>query len=229
MLFKNMTIQKITAMEQQKRNPHRVNVYLDGEFALGLSRFVAAWLQVGQEIDNEKITALQAKDEREVAYQRAIKFISYRIRSEKEIQRRLKKLGFSEDVIAEVTERLSQNNLVDDEHFAKAWVENRNEFRPRSHRMLAMEMRQKGISEEVITQTLEKTDEDEDLAYRAASKQSRKYKDLEWPEFRRKLTGFLARRGFSYEIISPVVGQVWAEHSSHNPTGSNITEEEVIS
>ena len=82
---------KITALKRQKRNPNRVNIYLDGKFAFGLSRIVAGWLEVGQELDDEKISSLQVEDELEVAYQRALKFISHRIRTENEIRRNLNK------------------------------------------------------------------------------------------------------------------------------------------
>ncbi|HOG79782.1 MAG TPA: hypothetical protein PK454_08510, partial [Anaerolineaceae bacterium] len=64
--------QKITALKVQKRNPNRVNVYLDGDFAFGLARVVAAWLQIGQILTPEKITSLQAQDTHEVAYQKAL-------------------------------------------------------------------------------------------------------------------------------------------------------------
>jgi regulatory protein len=88
---------------------------------------------------------------------------------------------------------------------------------------LTFELRQKGISEEVIEKVFDQTGgEDEDLAYQAASRQARKLKNLEWPDFRRKLGGFLARRGFSYNVIAPVVDRVWAEQGSGKPTGSNL-------
>ena len=46
---------KITALKAQKRNSQRINVYLDDEFAFGLSRFAAAWLQIGQELSPKKL------------------------------------------------------------------------------------------------------------------------------------------------------------------------------
>ncbi len=72
----NVMNYEITALKLQKRNRQRVNVYLDGEFAFGLARIVAAWLAVGQEIDDQKIAQLQQEDAREVAYQRALKFLT---------------------------------------------------------------------------------------------------------------------------------------------------------
>ena len=80
---------KITALKLQKRNKDRVNVYLDDEFAFGLSRIVAAWLRTGQELTEEKIAELQAQDNVEVALQRALNFLSYRPRSEEEVRRNL--------------------------------------------------------------------------------------------------------------------------------------------
>ena len=61
-------MKKITAIEVQKRSPNRVNIHLDGEFAFGLARIVAAWLRVGQDLSEEKIEQLQADDARERAY-----------------------------------------------------------------------------------------------------------------------------------------------------------------
>ena len=214
---------KITALKRQKRNPNRVNIYLDGKFAFGLSRIVAGWLEVGQELDDEKISSLQVEDELEVAYQRALKFISHRIRTENEIRRNLNKHKVSSKVIQSVLTRLRRNGLIDDGHFAESWVENRNEFRPRAHRMLTYELRQKGITDDVIIETLNGIISDEELALKAAHKQVRKYEGLEWPDFRKKLSGFLARRGFTYNIISLVVDQVWAEQRSQdNSSGASF-------
>jgi regulatory protein len=202
---------KITALKSQKRNHQRVNVFLDGNFAFGLSRIVAAWLHVGQELSEEKILELQVQDDQEIAYQKAIKLISYRMRSESEIQRYLNDQGISPETIEKVSDRLKRNGLLEDLNFAQLWVENRNEFRPRSHRLLAIELQQKGISQEIISQIIEEIPSDDSLAYQAAQKQVRKYKQLEWGDFRRKLTSFLARRGFSYGTIKPIVDQLWAE------------------
>src|SRR5512147_2530587 len=105
---------KITALKIQKRNPRRVNVYLDGEFAFGLERVAAVWLKIDQELSDEKITELQGEDEGEKAYQKALKLLSYRPRSEAEIRKKLAQRGLAESMIAEVLERLRRSGLVDD-------------------------------------------------------------------------------------------------------------------
>ena len=203
-------MKKITAIEVQKRSPNRVNIHMDGEFAFGLARIVAAWLRVGQELSDEKIADLQAEDARERAFQQAMLFLSYRARSESEIRQNLRKHEISESVIEQTLERLRQDGLANDGQFARAWVENRSAFRPRSRRMMAMELRQKGLSDEAISSAVEDLD-DEALAYEAAQKKVARYKNLEWHEFRKKLSDFLARRGFSYSVVAPVVTRLWNE------------------
>jgi regulatory protein len=201
---------KITHLTVQKRNPQRVNVHLDGEYAFGLSRITAAWLEVGQVLSEDKIREIQAADKLEAAYQTAYNFLSYRPRSGNEVRLNLVKHGFSEEVILEVIERLSRNGLVDDRKFAQTWVENRSEFRPRSRFALKVELRQKGIDDEVIEGILNSLDEDE-LAYQAALKQSHKYAGLDWVDFRKKMSAFLTRRGFPYAVTAPIVEKIWSQ------------------
>jgi len=203
-------MKKITALVVQKRNPNRVNIYLDGEYAFGVARIVAAWLRVGAELDEKKIEQLQVEDARERAFQQAMLFLSYRARSESEIRQNLIKHEIPESVIDLTLERLRQDGLANDNEFAQAWVENRSTFRPRSRRMLAMELRQKGLDDESMQSALKNVD-DEPLAYEAAQKRATRFKDLEWSEFRKKLSEFLARRGFSYAVIAPVVTRIWNE------------------
>ena len=203
-------MRKITAIEAQKRRSSRVNIHLDGEFAFALERITAVWLRVGQELDEKKIEQLQAEDARERALQQSLLFLGYRARSESEIRKNLQKHEIPEAVIEETLKRLRRDGLANDDQFARAWVENRSAFRPRSRRMMALELRQKGLDDESAKSALENVD-DEALAHEAAQKRAPRFKGLEWSEFRTKLSGFLARRGFSYSVITPVVTRVWNE------------------
>lgn len=203
-------MKKITAIQVQKKDPKRVNIYLDGEFAFGLARITAAWLQTGQTLDEEKIARLQAEDNRERALQQAYLFLSYRARSEDEIRGNLRKHEYPEAVIEATLERLRQDGFANDKQFARAWVENRNTYRPRGRRALAMELRQKGIDDETIQSTLEGMDE-ESLAYEASLKKAGRLGTLEWNDFRKKLGDFLSRRGFSYSVTASAVKRLWDE------------------
>lgn len=211
----------ITAITVQRRNPQRVNIDLDDEFAFGLSRIVAAWLHVGRTLSDQDIAQLQAKETQEVAFQNALRFIGYRPRTTAEIVSRLAEKGFAEIVIQETIERLRTNGLLDDATFARTWVENQSTFRPRGQRALAFELRRKGVTDEVIAQALEETPGEEELAYKAGTRQAHKLVNLERNDFRMKLSAFLARRGFSYGTIAPVVSRIWKE--LHSPEGQDDT------
>ena len=203
-------MKKITAISAQKNKPNRVNIYLDGEFAFGLARITAAWLKTGDVLSEDRIAKLQADDTRERAYQQAMLYLSYRARSEKEIRQNLRKHEIPDAIIEETLERLKQARLADDNQFAQMWVENRNTFRPRSKRALEIELRQKGLNNEAIQASLSNVDE-EALAYEAGLKRATRFKGQEWSEFRKKLSEFLARRGFSYSTIAPIVTRIWNE------------------
>ena len=121
---------KITDLSPQKNDPQRLNVYLDGNFGFGVARKVAPWLQVGQEISQEKINELREQDAIEKGYQRALHYLSYRERSEKEVQGNLRKHDIPDQVIEDILERLHRNTLLNDKRFAEKWVENRTAFHP---------------------------------------------------------------------------------------------------
>jgi regulatory protein len=199
---------KITALKLQKRNRQRINVYLDGEFAFSLSRIVAAWLAVDQTISDEKVAFLNDQDDQEKAYQQALQFLNYRPRSRAEIRKNLQTHRVSEPIIASTLERLTTSGLVNDQIFAQNWIEDRVEFHPRGKRALITELRQHGLDDGVIDQAVEAIDE-EKLAYQAAINQSRKLAGEDWQTFRQKLTNFLLRRGFHYDVVNPAVQKAW--------------------
>lgn len=204
-----------------------MNIYLDGEFAFGVARITAAWLKIGDQLSDEKIAKLLAEDTREWAYQQALLYLSYRVRSEKEVRQNLKKHEMSEDVIEETIERLLKAGFVNDGKFAQTWVENRSAFRPRSRRALAMELRQKGLADETVTSAISGVNE-EALAYQAAQKRLGRLKGLEWNDFRKKLSEFLARRGFPYSVIAPIVTKAWSETHTDDQH-KNFEDDEDIS
>jgi regulatory protein len=213
---------RITALKLQKRNHQRVNVYLDGEYAFGLARILAAWLAVGTELSDEKIAQLQAEDQREMAYQRALNLISFRPRTEVEIRQNLRRHNMEEETIQYVLERLKDNGLVNDAGFAQIWVDNRAELRPRSRRALAFELKQRGVDSAIIEQTLDKVD-DSAMAYQAAHRQAHKIKNYEWREFRLKMLRYLAQRGFAYEDSAEAARRIWEElHNTEQLTDEGV-------
>ena len=194
----------VSALKAQRGAKDRVNVYLDGKFAFGLAMIHALWLKIGQVLSDEEIAELQAADTLEKAKQRAIGLIAYRPRSVKEVRDRLKKAGADESTIASVVEAMKTAGLLDDEAFSKAWVESRVRANPRSKRMIAWELKHKGVSSEVIESALAEAN-DEEAAYRAAQKRWPRVKALAPRERRHKLSEHLARNGFDFRTIEDVI------------------------
>lgn len=198
----------ITALQFQKRNKERVNVYLDGTYAFGLDAMQAAQLRKGQALSDEEIAALKAQDDRQRAFNLALRFLSYRPRSQFEVQRYLQDKAVADKVIQDVLSRLEQAGYVDDEAFARFWVENREQFRPRSQRALAYELRQKGVNQVIISRVLTDLD-DEAAAWRAVEGRLHRWANLPADQLRHKLMGYLNRRGFDYATVSVTVEKVF--------------------
>jgi regulatory protein len=198
----------ISQLLQQKNNRERVSVFIDGEFAFGLSIDAAARLAKGQFLSDADIAGLQTDDEHNRAYQSALHFLGTRPRSMTEVQRNLQEKGFGEDAVAAAIARLVEQHYLDDEEFARYWLENRNRFRPRSAKAIRYELRQKGVDREAIEAALEGMDED-DAAWDAAASKLDRWRNLPEDEFERKLSGFLARRGFSFATVRRTVQRAW--------------------
>lgn len=212
----------ITGIEQQKRNTNRVNIYLDEEFAFGLHKFTALGLKVGDAINEDQILQLQKEDAVEEAYQRSLKLLNFRARSEHEIRTRLLKYGCDEEVIGQVIVRLTEKGYVNDRRFAEDWVENRTTFRPRGRKLLRIELQQKNLDKDQIESAMNDLPDEEEIAREAARKYSARLQGLDEQTFKKRLYGFLIRRGFQYEDFKVIMEEMWEES---NP--SNLLEKEV--
>lgn len=207
---------RITSLSVQGRNPERVNVYIDGEFAFGLAMIEAAKLSTGQFLTDADIQALEQLDESERARESALNLLSYRPRSEREVRRRLQRKGFSEQAIEGAVQRLLRAKLLDDEAFARYWISNREQFRPRGQFALRHELGRKGVPSGIIDRLLRDVDEAEN-AYRAAIRRLSRWQRMDPSERQRKLTGYLQRRGFRYDVIREVWERLVAEESIDQP------------
>lgn len=206
----------VTALEMQKRNKERVNVYLDGEYAFSLTLMEAAKLKKGQTLSEADVQQLQAIDDVHKAVDRAARFLSYRPRSTQEVRQNLLKNGTSEEVTDLALERLAHLGYLDDVAFTRFWLENRDLFKPRGPMALRYELRQKGIADSIIDTALEALDED-DAAYRAALPRVRRLRGASQQAFRQKLSNFLQRRGFSYATSRDAITQIIAETVADDP------------
>ncbi len=202
----------ITTLRSGRGQGKRVNVYLDGRFAFSLEAEVVVreGLAVGQEVATDQIEALAKADNFQRCLNAATHYLSYRPRSEFELRERLYRRGFDGDSVGAVLARLKGQGLVDDVEFAQFWQENRQSFSPRSRSLTSLELRRKGVAEEIIGRVVSAVS-DEDSAYRAALSKARRLPVSDCQSFRRRLGEYLRRRGFSYGVINNTVEQLWQE------------------
>ncbi len=206
---------KITALRAGRGQGKRVNIFLDGKFAFSLEAEVAAkeGLQVEQVLSVNQIEALVRSDSFQRCLNAAIHYLSYRPRSESELRERLRQRGFDGDTQEAVITRLKEQRLVDDIAFAQFWKDNRESFSPRSQRLTKLELRRKGVANDIIDQVADAINDD-DSAYRAALSKARSLPHTDYQSFCRRLGEYLKRRGFSYGVINHTVERMWQEQES---------------
>lgn len=207
---------KITALEPQVKHANRFNLYVDDQFVLGVSALPAAKLRVGQTLTTDDLKRLEAEEAFETAREKALRFLEPRPRSAAEVRQHLAKKKVAADVIAQVIARLMDAGLLDDAAFAKYWVENREQFKPRAARALRFELKRKGLANADIAEAVGEIDESES-AYRAAQTRAQRWSGLEHREFLDKLTAFLVRRGFGYSVAKDAAKRAWDESHAIDP------------
>ena len=166
-------------------------------------------------------------------YLRAIKFLSFRPRSEKEIWDYFKKKPSSqkevegsdqietENLIGLVVRKLRQQGFLNDAEFAKMWIRSRTEFKPKGERLIRLELERKGISKGLIDEALESLNDTKEthegkrsdivLAIQLLEKRRRKYEGMEKQERFNKAGSMLARRGFDFDDIKAAIDQVFGK------------------
>lgn len=204
---------EITAIRNQARDPERVSIFLDGEFAFGLGRQIALdeALRIGDELSPERVAALRATDDIGKATNAALGLLARRPRSVKEVRDRLGQKGYAPEAIDSAVARLEGWNYVGDDDFARYWVENRVAHKPRGERLIAQELWQKGVERKTAQAAIEAAEIDELSAARDLGRQKlRSYRGLDRAVVHRRLGGFLGRRGFGYDVIGPVLDELLA-------------------
>jgi regulatory protein len=200
----------ITKIEVQKKNPKRRSIYLNGEFAFGISEevFFKFPLAENKEIDEKEIEEILFEEKKVLAKEIALNFLSYRPRTEKELIKKLKSKGFEEEILEETVRNLKRLNLIDDYEYAKNFVNERLRLSPRGENLLRQELWKKGIEKETIDEVLKEVFEsknEEEIAQKVLEKAKKKYRNLDKEVAQRRIKGFLLRRGFSFETVNELV------------------------
>lgn len=207
----------ITRLTPLRRQPGRFEVEIDGRSGLTLADEVLlrSGLQVGDAIDAKALAAIADQDAEARATESALVYLAYRPRTEQEVRTRLRRAGHSPEVIARVMAKLHEWRYLDDADFARRWVENRTAQKPRGKRLLQQELRQKGVAAETAREVIADADVDEAAAAAAlARKRLASYAGDDPQAVRRKLSAYLARRGYGYDVVRGAVERVLGEEDA---------------
>jgi regulatory protein len=196
---------KITAIKPAVKTAGRWNIFVDGAYSFSLdeSQLLEHHLKVGQDITESELAALQDDSTFGKAYARALDLILRRMRSKKELLDYAKRKEWSGSITRRVLERLEIRGYVSDQKFAESWVRSREATKPSSQRKLQLELRQKGISSEIIASVFGHDSEHDELsALRSiVAKKRHRYSDEQ------KFMAYLARQGFRFDDIKQVLAE----------------------
>jgi len=202
-------VPEITSIKPQK-SKKRVNIHLDGKFSFGLDleNWMKLGLKVGDKLSEEEIEEIVKKAEFQKTFDKILRFAMLRPRSKKEINDWLKRKKVYESMHGGLFNRLKRMNLINDEEFSRWWIKQRTEFRPKGKRALFSELMGKGVDRRIIEQVISEADLNEDkLAKEVLNKKAYKWEKLKGFDRKKKMSDFLARRGFSWEIIKRVINK----------------------
>lgn len=205
-------LRTVTAIEVQKKDVNRISVYLDGEFAFGLHQDVLleCGIAKGDELSEERIEAILASEQDRRAKEKALRLLSVRSRSRKELADRLKQARFTSSAVESALAEMTRLGFLDDADFAKQWGRNRTATRPSGAMMLRQELRHKGVSDENIDQGLQAAFQEKseaEIARALAGRRKKVLLSLPEEKAKKRLQDFLLRRGFNWELVSELMAE----------------------
>lgn len=206
---------KITSISLQVRDKNRVNVSVNGKyrFSLDYTQIADLGVKVGNEYTEEQLTDLENESQFGKLYMRALEYSLMRPHSQYELTQYLYrktrdtltktgsiKKGVSKELTERVFDRIIEKGYVNDEAFARYWIENRQLRKGISKRKLQAELASKGVNRSIVESLLSETERsDEDEILKIIEKKASRYDDEQ------KLIAYLARQGFSYDDIKQAI------------------------
>lgn len=205
---------KITKIETQKRNLDRVNIYIDDSFAFGLDDEIRYkyGLKSNMEITQEFIDDILIDEEKNKVINFTLNYLSYRQRSEREIEDHLRRKDYEDDLIQLAIDYCKDKGYIDDKAFAESYVRDRVNINKHGSYRIKYDLRNKGISQNIIDQVVDLDSDDEyERALKLAEKKLPSYRKDDRNAKYRKLGGYLQRRGFPFPVVSKVLREVLDE------------------
>lgn len=200
----------ITDLKPQVKNSKRVSVYLNGAYYCGLDLLTVMQhrLKVGMDIEESKIVEIQKSSEFEACFDSALNIISKSVKTEKEILDKLTKKGYLKEIIDEVLVKLRSYGFADDKNYAERYISTYKGVKGK--RLLALELRRKGVKEVDSQEVLDGIENEYKTALKIAEKYVKnKEKDLKTLQ---KCYKYLLSKGFSYEDSLTAAKQVLGDN-----------------
>ena len=191
-------MKKITDIKPQVKNPTRCNIYLDNAFYCGLEleTIMKNRLKIGTEIAEERLNEIQTESESLRALDKALNFISLSKKTKKEVEDYLKKKGYLGGTIETVISKMSAYKFINDEEYAKDYVKSYS--KKKGNRLLAAELKRKGVSDSEISEAIEERSDESEGANAVAEKYLRGKERTK--ENAVKCYRYLLGKGFSYDV-----------------------------
>lgn len=222
-------ISKITA---QKRAKNRYNIFLDDEYAFSVDQetFIKENLKKGKQLSEEDIARIQATENFQQAYLLAINYLSYRMRSVKEMQQYLQKKEIAPETIEMIIERLVKEKNLDNQAFAHSFVKDRVLLTSKGPTVIKQELYEKGIASSIIDQALAEfsTEAQYDKVYKFVEREVKKRTKHPHKKRMEQIRLTLMRRGFTNDIISAVVDEVEVDVDKNDEREKVMKEGEKI-
>lgn len=201
---------KITKIEASRKK--RFKIYLDDVYAFSVSQatLVKFALLKGSTIHESDILKIQADDAYQQAYQKALHFLHYQLRTTKEVYEKLEKLGYDDDLIHQILQQLTELELINDEHYAESFLNENFVIQKKGPKAIAFELNRKGISKAVIERVLKQYDvqQQQQLALEVGEKYAERQTHLSIKAIKQKTYVYLMQRGYAAEIASMVTSQL---------------------
>ncbi len=202
----------ITKISRQKRNQERYNIYLNEEYAFSVDEaiLIQYGLTKGKTMDDLTVDEIAFDDEIQRAFNRALSFLSYQMRSEYEVHQKLKDQEFGEAVIQEALQKLKKLGFLNDESYSKALVATKKKTAKKGPRAIQRDLEKKGIDKKLQKQVLTEFSEDEqvEIALQLAEKTVRNEHRKTPSQIKQKIQEMLIRKGYSFEIVEQVLDKI---------------------
>lgn len=207
---------KVVEIKPDPRHRSRWTITLEdgSRFNLDENLMVKHGLRVGMEIDADAVREVAREDELHRARNYAFDLLVCRDYTARQMTKKLASKGFSIEAINETIDALKRMGYIRDERYARNWVSSRLRNNPRGRSLLKAELLKRGIDKSTVDRVLDEIDESTEYqaALKAARAQMRKhYSKLNKVVARRRLYGFLTRRGFELELVKKVIDEVLEE------------------